>query len=127
MPCIAIPSASKTLALLLRYLNFCFSVDSPFTQDFVAILLELDEEDVYLHLSELHSILYIPPPPNTINLEIRPSHASLQNFLFDKLRSGKYFLDEEAFHVDLTQAVRTSYQYIIHESSIGRTLVWKSA
>ena len=28
----------------------------------LAYLLGLDEEDVYLHLSELHSILCIPPP-----------------------------------------------------------------
>jgi hypothetical protein len=69
----------------------------------VALLLGLDEEDVHLHLSELHSILYIPPPPNPSRLKIRPTHASLQDFLVDKLRSGKYHLDEEAFHTDLAQ------------------------
>ena len=72
----------------------------------LAYSLGLDEEDVYLHLSELHSILHIPPP-NTKYSEIRPTHASLRDFLVDKLRSGKYYLDEEAFYTDLAlQGVR---------------------
>ena len=72
----------------------------------LAVSVGLDEEDVYLHFSELHSILHIPPP-NTKGPVIRPTHASLQDFLVDKLRSGKYYLDEEAFHTDLAlQGVR---------------------
>ena len=70
--------------------------------DFLALLLGLDEEDIYLRLSELHSILDIPLS-STSGLEIRPTHASLQDFLVDKLRSGKYFVDEEAFHTDLAR------------------------
>jgi hypothetical protein len=68
--------------------------------DFLALLLGLDEEDIYLCLSELYSILDIPL---SSGLGIRATHASLQDFLVDKLRSGKYFLDEEAFHTDLAQ------------------------
>jgi hypothetical protein len=70
--------------------------------DFLALLLGLDEEDIYLCLSELYSILDIPLS-STRGLGIRATHASLQDFLVDKLRSGKYFLDEEAFHTDLAQ------------------------
>ena len=97
-------SCVEDLGTTLKILEFLFfGYESRLTPGSVAILLRLDEEDVYLHLSELHSILYIPPPPNTVNFEIRPSHASLQDFLVDKLRSGKYHLDEEAFHTDLSR------------------------
>ncbi|KAF8811830.1 hypothetical protein BYT27DRAFT_6437434 [Phlegmacium glaucopus] len=68
----------------------------------VAGLLDLDEEDVHLCLSELHSILYIPPP-KTSGLPIKVIHASLQDFLVDTLRSGRHYVDEEAFHTYLAQ------------------------
>jgi NACHT domain len=96
-----------TTIKILSFLLFGYRYFRGFTPDFVALLLGLDEEEVYLHLSELHSILYIPPPPNTHGFEIRPTHASLQDFLVDKLRSGKYYLDAQAFHTDLAhQCVR---------------------
>jgi hypothetical protein len=91
-----------TTSKILSFMFFKSRYLRSFTPGYVALLLGLDEEDVYLHLSELHSILYIPPPPDS-KLEIRPTHASLQDFLVDKLRSGKYYLDEEAFHTDLAQ------------------------
>ncbi|KAF8809769.1 hypothetical protein BYT27DRAFT_7232197 [Phlegmacium glaucopus] len=72
------------------------------TTYFVADLLGLDEEDLHLCLSELHSILYIPPPKAS-GLLIKVIHASLQDFLVDRLRSGRYFVDEEAFHTDIAQ------------------------
>ena len=88
---------------ILEFLFFGFLRDERSTPKFLALLLGLAEEDIYLHLSELHSILYIPPPPNTSELQIRPMHDSLEDFLVDKLRSGKYYLDEEAFHTNLAQ------------------------
>jgi NACHT domain len=99
-------SCVEDIATTLKILSFLFFGYRYFrgiTPDFVATLFGLDEEDVYLHLSELHSVLYVPPPPNASRLQIRPTHASLQDFLVDKLRSGKYYLDEEAFHTDLAQ------------------------
>jgi len=97
-------SCVEDLATTLKILGFLFFRQGfePVTPDFLAHLLGLDEEDVHLCLSELHSILFIPPP-KTSGLQIRMTHVSLQDFLVDKLRSGKYYLDEEVFHTDLAQ------------------------
>ncbi|KAF8805135.1 hypothetical protein BYT27DRAFT_6667774 [Phlegmacium glaucopus] len=93
-------------ASTLKIFGFLFFRLRAYTQtvtpSFVADLLGLDEEDVHLCLSELHSILYIPPP-RTSELSIKVIHASLQDFLVDTLRSARYYIDEEAFHTDLTQ------------------------
>jgi len=43
---------------ILGYLFFGFLRYETFSPKFLALLLGLDEEDIYLHLSELHSILY---------------------------------------------------------------------
>lgn len=92
-------SCIKDLSTVLKILGFLFfsfnGTSKPITTIFLSHLLGLDEEDVYLRLWGLHSILYIPPP-KTSELGIRTTHASVQDFLVDKLRSGKHYLDEEA-------------------------------
>ncbi|KAF8811606.1 hypothetical protein BYT27DRAFT_7089093, partial [Phlegmacium glaucopus] len=95
------------LASTLKIFGFLFFQDQTsgpheVTPFFMADLLGLDEEDVHLCLSKLHAILYIPPPKRS-GLSIRVIHASLQDFLVDTLRSGRYYVDEEAFHTDLAQ------------------------
>ena len=99
-------SSIADIPTILKILGFLFFKGNYYgmsvTLGFLADLLDLDVEDVDLHLSELHYILYIPPP-NTTELSIQPVHASLQDFLVDKLRSGKYYIDEEAFHTDIAQ------------------------
>ncbi|KAF8805707.1 hypothetical protein BYT27DRAFT_7103972, partial [Phlegmacium glaucopus] len=90
-------STLKIFGFLFWGLAFC-----RLTPYLVADLLGLDEEDVHLCLSELHSILYIPPP-KTGESSIKVIHASLQDFLVDRLRSGRYYVDEEAFHTDVAQ------------------------
>ena len=94
----------EDLATTLKILGFMFFRFrfQPLTMDYLAVLLGLDEEDVYLCLSELHAIIYIPPPYKRQSY-IRPMHASLQDFLVDKRRSGKFHLDQEAFHTELAQ------------------------
>ncbi|KAF8809224.1 hypothetical protein BYT27DRAFT_7254737 [Phlegmacium glaucopus] len=72
------------------------------TPYFVGDLLGADEEDVHLCLPEFHSIPYIPPP-KTSGLPIKMIHASLQDFLLDRLRSGRHYVDEETIHADLAQ------------------------
>ena len=97
-------SCVEDLAITLKILGFLFfgelsMLDLPNTPHFLGPFVGLDEEaDVHSHLSELHSILHIPPLPNPDELEVRPMHASLQDFLVDRLRSKKYYFDEEAFH-----------------------------
>ncbi|KAF8815033.1 hypothetical protein BYT27DRAFT_7201133 [Phlegmacium glaucopus] len=94
------------LSSTLKIFGFLFFRDwayvKPVTPYFVADLLGLDAEDVHLCLSQLHSILYIPPPQAS-GLSIEVIHASLQDFLVDALRSGRYYVDQEAFHTDLAQ------------------------
>ena len=91
-----------TILKILGFLFFKHDVGPICTPDFLADIPDLDKEDIDLYLSDLHSILYIPQP-NTTELSIRPAHASLQDFLVDELRSGKYYIDEEAIHTDLAE------------------------
>ena len=102
-------SCVENLAITLKILGFLFFGDDkqPFTPRFLALLVGLEEEDVHFHLFELHSVLQIPPLPNPDGLEIRSTHASLQDFLVDRLRSVKYYFDQEVFHADIArQCVR---------------------
>ncbi|KAF8809798.1 hypothetical protein BYT27DRAFT_7187683 [Phlegmacium glaucopus] len=60
-------SCVDDLARALKIFGFLFFHyqdwdDSLATPSLVADLLGLDEEDLHICLSELHSILYIPPP-----------------------------------------------------------------
>ena len=102
-------SCVEDLAISLKILGFllfgCYYRRS--SPGFLALLVGLNEEDVHLYLSELHSVLHIPPLPNPDGLAIRPTHASLQDFLVDRLRSMRYYFDEEVFHTDVArQCVR---------------------
>ncbi|KAF8810404.1 hypothetical protein BYT27DRAFT_7186632, partial [Phlegmacium glaucopus] len=87
-------SCVDDLASTLKIFGFLFFRDwttyPPYevTPFFMADLLGLDEEDVHLCLSNLHAILYIPPP-KTSGSPIKVTHASLQDFL--------------AFHTDIAQ------------------------
>ena len=102
-------SCVEDLAITLKILGFVLFgfYYRPSSPGFLALLVGLNEEDVHLHLSELHSVLHIPPLPNPDGLAIRPTHASLQDFLVDRLRSMEYYFDEEVFHTDVTrQCVR---------------------
>ena len=100
-------SCVEDLAITRKILGFLFfgrrSGYLKFTPHILALLVGLDDEDVYLHLSGLHSILHIPPLSNRDRSEIRPTHASLQDFLVDGVRSQKYYFDEEVFHTDVAQ------------------------
>ena len=64
-------------------------------------------------LSDLHSIMYIPPPDTDRSLAssvedeqpsvIRIFHASLGDFLLDKSRSAKFYIDAGTAHANLTR------------------------
>ena len=121
-------SCVNDLPTTLRILGFLF-FKSWFwligaTPDFLALLFGLDEEDIHLHLSKLHSILSIPPS-NTSNLGIQPTHASLQDFLVDKLRSRQYYLDEEAFHADLARRCVRQISALASISAFSRSDTWE--
>ena len=69
---------------------------------FLAHLFGLDLEDLYLRLSELHSILDVPPL-SANRKPIKIFHASLNDFLVDKVRSGDYYLDGTSVHTAIAQ------------------------
>jgi hypothetical protein len=59
--------------------------------------LSLQKGDVYLALSDLHSVLVAPSDDNH-HFWI---HASFTDFLVDRYRSGRYFLDPIRVQEDL--------------------------
>jgi len=52
-------------------------------------------------LTDLHSIIYVPPPRNDFS-ELRFFHASLPDFLLDRSRSMDLFLDQGSAYAKLT-------------------------
>ena len=100
-------SCVEDFSIILKILGLYFFNDiagtKPLSPNFLADLAGLDHEDVYLSLSELHSIIRVPPPNQAETTAIQITHASLKDFLVDKRRSGKYHLDEEEFHTDIAQ------------------------
>jgi hypothetical protein len=57
--------------------------------------------EIDMILSDLHSIIYVPPPGNN-NSELQFFHASLPDFLLDRSRSLDLFLDQGAAYAKLT-------------------------
>ena len=59
--------------------------------------------EIDMILTDLHSIIDIPPPPEDEFFEPRFFHASLPDFLLDRSRSMHLFLDEGAAYAKLTR------------------------
>jgi hypothetical protein len=89
-----------------------FLVLRPFSQ--LGLLLQLKQTttliekfmfyrpgEVEMILTDLHSIIYVPPPEDKIE-ELRFFHASLPDFLLDRSRSKDLFLDHGAAYAKLT-------------------------
>jgi hypothetical protein len=57
--------------------------------------------EIDMILTDLHSIIYVPPPRNEIS-EIQFFHASLPDFLLDRSRSMDLFLDQGIAYAKLT-------------------------
>ncbi|KAF8961172.1 hypothetical protein BDZ97DRAFT_1227999 [Flammula alnicola] len=57
--------------------------------------------EIDIILSDLHSIIAVPPPDDTKS-ELRISHASLGDFLLDRSRSGQFFVDAGLGHTKIT-------------------------
>lgn len=79
---------------------------------FLEELLSLNRGDVYFALGDLHSIINVPDPrrnSNSTNSKasdagIRILHSSLNDFLTDRSRAGRYFINSVKVHADLAQA-----------------------
>ncbi|KAF8802012.1 hypothetical protein BYT27DRAFT_7197473 [Phlegmacium glaucopus] len=75
----------------------------PLTPQLLEKLFFLRHGDIYIILSDLHSIMDVPAPATNRNSpQIRIYHASLGDFLFDKSRSAKFYIDAGNAHANLT-------------------------
>lgn len=68
--------------------------------DDVEKFLGLVPGELQITLSDLHSIIAVPLPQENANVirHLRLFHASLGDFLFDKARSGRLFIDVQDAH-----------------------------
>ena len=71
----------------------------PYSSRFIERLLGFENGAVRYLLLDLESLLTIDNPAGNI----RFFHASLSDYLFDKSRSGEFWIDAGAVYVDLTQ------------------------
>ena len=73
----------------------------PPTINQLATLLRIDAAKIILHLEGCGSVLNIPGDGDDSGNTIKFYHASLQDFLIDERRSGKYFIDLTAHHISI--------------------------
>ena len=67
-------------------------------------LFFLRHGDIYIILSDLHSIMHIPTPDaDSTSSMIHIFHASLGDFLLDKSRSATFYIDAGNAHANFTQ------------------------
>jgi NACHT domain len=95
-------SSADDLHCVLQILGALVLIRSgEFSPRGLEILFSLQEGDVFLALSDLHSILHVPEPPK--QGDVRILHASLSDFLFDRSRAGELFIDTEQCHTELAR------------------------
>jgi len=71
------------------------------TVDFSENLLGYDQGEVLAMLSDMHAFVHVPKPDDLYDA-IRIHHASLPDFLFDRSRSGEFFIDSRNGHANIT-------------------------
>ncbi|KAF8800990.1 hypothetical protein BYT27DRAFT_7311356 [Phlegmacium glaucopus] len=77
--------------------------DMEITPQLLEDLFFLRRGDIYIILSELRSIVYVPAPATAEASVIRILHDSLRHFLLDKSRSKEFHIDIGNSHANLTQ------------------------
>ncbi|KAF8806742.1 hypothetical protein BYT27DRAFT_7100444 [Phlegmacium glaucopus] len=93
-----IDKALEILSLLLLK-----QTEMPLTPRLLENLFFLRYGDLYIIFSDLQSIMDVPAPgTDRDSSEIRIYHASLGDFLLDKLRSAKLYIDAGNAHATLT-------------------------
>ncbi|KAJ3564363.1 hypothetical protein NP233_g8341 [Leucocoprinus birnbaumii] len=88
-----LPTTQQILRLFLLY-----NGDKHSTALLHANFLGLSRAAFYSSLQRLHSVLSVPPPETAHNDSIRAYHASFFDYVRDRGRSGRFFLDEGAVH-----------------------------
>ena len=71
------------------------------TIDFAENLLGYDQGEVLAMLSDMHAFVHVPKPDDLYDA-IRIHHATLPDFLFDRSRSGGFFIDSRNGHANIT-------------------------
>ena len=96
-----IETALEIFAVLL----FLHHLDLQITPRFIESFLSLREGEVFMVLSDLHSIISVPSPDEQ-NSPLRLFHASLGDFLTDRSRSGDtFFLDLGVCHRNIVNRI----------------------
>ncbi|KDR73182.1 hypothetical protein GALMADRAFT_723711 [Galerina marginata CBS 339.88] len=87
-------SSVEDIERVLEIFSFLFFKESNVKSrmDLVESFLFFRRGELQMVLSDLHSIIYVPPPGDG-SRSLRMYHASLRDFLMDKSRSGRFSLD----------------------------------
>ncbi|KAF8898039.1 hypothetical protein CPB84DRAFT_1847946 [Gymnopilus junonius] len=72
--------------------------------------------EIDIILSDLHSLIVVPPAED-IRTELRISHASLGDFLRDRTRSAKFFIDGGVAHAEI---LRFTLKHFTHRDRTDR-------
>jgi len=75
---------------ILLTLRTVVCAKEPMTAQTLALLLRLTEDQVHISLQPLRSILHVQDGLQGL---VSPFHASFPDYLFDKLRSGKFYCE----------------------------------
>ncbi|KAF8817188.1 hypothetical protein BYT27DRAFT_6948895 [Phlegmacium glaucopus] len=110
----------KVLEVLWVLLLLTIHPTTGMTPYFVEDLLFPQRGDLYMTLSDVHSIIDIPLINLAKKQPVRILHASLGDFLLDKSRSQTLHIDAEHAHATLTRYLlkRISYEPSTYEPSI---------
>jgi nucleoside-triphosphatase THEP1 len=95
----------EILALLFLQTGyeFCLSVE------FIETLLGYDPGDVAAALIDMHALVHVPSSDDDEDNHLRLFHACLHDYLMDKSRTERFFLDARLRHTDLA---RRLFRYI---------------
>ena len=95
-------SAVENINIALEILSLLLlrRTDMKITPQLLEDLFFLHDGEIYFLLHDLHSIVEISDSASSV---IRLLHPSLGDFLFDPSQSGRYFIDMDSAHANLTQ------------------------
>ena len=99
-------STVKNISRALEILSLLLltRTDMEITPQLLENLFLLRHGDIYIILSDLHSVIDVPAPAaDRASSVIRIFHASLGDFLLDKSRSTKLYIDTGNAHATLTR------------------------
>ncbi|KAF8178713.1 hypothetical protein BJ912DRAFT_1146197 [Pholiota molesta] len=73
--------------------------------DFIETLLGYEPGDIAAALNDMHALVQVPTSDSHTDNKLRLYHASLHDFLMDKSRTERFFLDVRLRHTDLARSL----------------------